>query len=80
MKIEILGSGCAKCNRLTENARAAVESLGLEDCVIVKVTDFQEIARRGVLMTPALMVDGRVKVIGKVSSPDEIAGLLSRSA
>lgn len=79
MKIEILGTGCAKCNQLTDNARAAVERLGLEDCAIVKVTDFNEIAKRGVLMTPALAVDGQVKLIGKAGSPDEIAGIL-RSA
>lgn len=79
MKIEILGTGCAKCNQLTENARAAVEDLGIEDCSIVKVQDFNEIAKRGVLMTPALLVDGKVKVIGKAASPEEISGYL-RSA
>ena len=79
MKIEILGTGCAKCNQLAQNARVAVETLGLEDCAIVKVTDFQEIARRGVLMTPALLVDGQVKVIGKASTPDEITGYLRES-
>lgn len=76
MKIEILGPGCPKCNQLTENARAAVERLGLEDCSIVKVQDFNEIAKRGVLVTPALLVDGKVKVIGKAASPDEIVGYL----
>lgn len=80
MKIEILGAGCAKCNQLTENARAAVERLGLEDCTIVKVQDFNEIAKRGVLVTPALLVDGTVKLIGKAASPDEIAGILSSAA
>lgn len=76
MKIEILGMGCAKCNQLTENARRAVEELGLENCTIVKVQDFNEIAKRGVLVTPALLVDGKVKLIGKAGSPDEIAGYL----
>lgn len=76
MKIEILGTGCAKCNQLTENARAAVERLGLEDCAIVKVQDFNEIAKRGVLVTPALLVDGTVKVIGRAASTDEIARIL----
>jgi small redox-active disulfide protein 2 len=66
----------AKCNQLTENARAAVEGLRLEDCAIVKVQDFNEIAKRGVLVTPALLVDGTVKLIGKAASPDEIAGIL----
>jgi len=76
MKIEILGAGCPKCNQLTENARAAVEKLGLEDCAIVKVRDFNEIARRGVLVTPALLLNGQVKVIGRAASPDEIANWL----
>jgi small redox-active disulfide protein 2 len=80
MKIEILGTGCAKCNQLTENARRAVEELGLEDCVIVKVQDFNEIAKRGVLVTPALLVDGKVKLTGKAGSPDEIAGYLREAA
>ncbi len=80
MKIEILGTGCAKCNQLTENARVAVERLGLEDCAIVKVQDFSEIAKRGVLVTPALLVDGQVKLIGKAGNPDEIAGILSAAA
>jgi small redox-active disulfide protein 2 len=76
MKVEILGTGCAKCNKLTENARAAVEKLGLEDCSIVKVQDFNEIAKRGVLVTPALLVDGEVKLIGKSGNVDEIAAFL----
>ena len=76
MKIEILGTGCAKCNRLAENAKAAVEQLGLEDCIITKVQDFNEIAKRGVLVTPALLIDGKVKVIGKAASPEEIAAYL----
>lgn len=80
MKIEILGTGCAKCNALAENARAAVAKLELADCAVEKITDFNEIARRGVLVTPALLVDGRVKVIGKAASPDEIAGYLKDAA
>jgi len=76
MKIEILGTGCAKCNRLAENAKAAVEQLGLEDCIITKVQDFNEIAKRGVLVTPALLINEKVKVIGKAASPEEIAAYL----
>ncbi len=76
MKIEILGPGCSKCNMLADNTRAAVEQLGLEECDIVKVKDFNEIAKRGVLITPALVVDGDVKIIGKVASPEEIASYL----
>jgi len=76
MKIEILGTGCAKCNRLAENAKAAVEQLGLEDCIITKVQDFNEIAKRGVLVMPALLINEKVKVIGKAASPEEIAAYL----
>lgn len=75
MKIEILGSGCPKCEALTANAKAAAGRLGL-DCEITKVKDFQEIAKRGVLMTPAMVVDGAVKVIGKVPSEEEIMAIL----
>ena len=76
MKIEILGPGCSRCNMLAENARAAVELAGLTECSIEKVKDFDEVAKRGVLVTPALVVDGDVKVVGKVLSPNEIAGYL----
>jgi len=76
MKIEILGMGCPKCNALTENARIAVERLGLNNCAIVKVRDFREIARRGVLVTPAILIDGKPKAVGRVASPEEIEGWL----
>ena len=72
MKIEILGTGCAKCNTLHENAQAAVERLAIKDCTVAKVQDFNEIAKRGVLVTPALVVDGQVKLIGRAASTDEI--------
>jgi small redox-active disulfide protein 2 len=75
MKIEILGAGCRKCEALAANAKAAADKLGIE-YHIVKVKDFNEIAKRGVLMTPALAIDGMVRVIGKVASEEEIAGLL----
>ena len=67
MRIEILGTGCPKCRRLAENAAQAVELLGV-DADIVKVTEIQEIIKRGVMMTPALAVDGEVKSVGKVLS------------
>ena len=76
MRIEILGPGCSRCNILAENTRVAVELAGLPECVIEKVRDVNEIAKRGVLITPALVVDGDVKVIGKVPAPAEIAGYL----
>jgi len=77
MKIEILGTGCPKCKKLTANAEQAVKDLGLH-ATIVKVTNIQEIINRGVMMTPALAVDGEVTVVGKVASVDEIKTLLSR--
>ncbi|MBA7587871.1 hypothetical protein ES708_29917 [subsurface metagenome] len=74
-KIQILGTGCPKCKKLAENAEAAAKSLGIE-YEIEKVTDINDIMKFGVLMTPALAVDGEVKFVGKVPSPDEIKGLL----
>ena len=74
-KIQILGTGCPKCKKLTENAEAAAEVLGIE-CEIEKVTDINEIMAFGVMMTPALVIDGEIKVVGKVASPEEIKSLL----
>lgn len=76
MKIEILGPGCTKCSTLAANAENAVAELGL-DCEIEKVTSIDEIVKRGVLMTPALVVDGKVRMVGKPSSVAEIKKLLS---
>lgn len=75
-KIQILGTGCPKCKKLAENAQAAVESAGVE-CEVEKVTDINEIMRFGVMLTPALAIDGQVKVVGKVPSPDEIKKMLT---
>ncbi len=74
-KIQILGTGCPKCQLLTEHAKNAAERLGIE-YTIEKVTDPNEIASFGVMMTPALAVNGRVKVAGKVPGPDAIRSLL----
>jgi len=75
-KIQILGTGCPKCKKLAENAEAAVKGLesGFE---IEKVTNISEIMKFGVMMTPALAVDGEVKVVGKAPSPDEIKKMLA---
>ena len=70
-KIQILGTGCPKCKKLTENAESAAKELGVA-YEIEKVTDINEIMKFGVMMTPALAVDGQVKSVGKVISPDEI--------
>ena len=72
MKIEILGTGCAKCDKLEQNARAAAAETGVP-CTIVKVKDLAEIAARGVMLTPALLIDGLVVTSGRVLSVEEIA-------
>jgi small redox-active disulfide protein 2 len=74
--IQILGTGCPKCKKLAENAEAAAQSLGLQ-CDIKKVTDINEIMKFGVMMTPALVIDGQVKTVGKVPSPQEIERMLA---
>ena len=75
MKIEILGTGCPKCKKLFENAEKAVKDLNLE-AEVVKEEDIQKIVSAGVMVTPALMVDGEVKSVGRVLSPDEIKKIL----
>ncbi len=75
-KIQILGTGCPKCKKLAENAEAAAKELGIE-FEIEKVTGINEIMKFGVMMTPALVVDGDVKVVGKVPSTDEINQMLT---
>lgn len=74
-KIQILGTGCPKCRKLAEEAEAAARELSLE-CEIVKVTDITEILEFGVMTTPALVVDGVVKVCGRVPSAKEIQQLI----
>ena len=74
-KLQILGTGCPKCKKLAENAEAAAKALGIE-YTIEKVTDINEIMKFGVMMTPALAVDGVVKVVGKVPDPETIKALL----
>jgi len=75
-RIQILGTGCPKCKKLAENAEAAAKALGIE-YVIEKVTNVNEIMKFGVMMTPALAVDGEVKVAGKVPGIEEIKSMLS---
>ncbi len=69
--LQILGTGCPKCKKLAENTEAAAKDLGI-DYDLSKVTDINAIMGFGVMMTPALVVDGQVKVVGKVPGPDEI--------
>ena len=75
-KIQILGTGCPKCKKLAENAEAAAKELAIE-YQLEKITEINEIMKFGVMMTPALAVDGQVKVVGKVASPDEIKKMLA---
>ena len=74
-KIQVLGPGCPKCRKLAENARAAAARHEL-DFEVEKVTDINEIMTFGVMMTPALAIDGEVKAVGKVPSADEIRQML----
>ena len=75
MKIEVLGTGCMKCTKLYEAAKEAVAQTGVQ-AEVAHVTDLAELMKRGVMVTPALVVDGRVKSAGKVLKPEEIAKLL----
>ena len=74
--IQVLGPGCAKCTQLKANVQTAVDELGIEASV-EKVDDINVIAGFGVMMTPALAIDGEVKVVGKLCSTEEIKELLA---
>lgn len=71
MLIEVFGTGCAKCQALEKNAKQAAERSG-GDHAVAKVSDVAAIAARGILSTPALAIDGRIRFQGKVASADEI--------
>ena len=74
-KIQILGTGCPKCKKLAEHAEAAAQELGI-DYELVKVTDINDVMQFGVMMTPALAVNGQVKVVGKVLSVEQLKEIL----
>jgi small redox-active disulfide protein 2 len=74
--VQILGTGCAKCERLRQNAEEAVKQSNVE-ATIEKITDIGRITGFGVMMTPALAIDGEVKLVGKVASVDEIGQWLA---
>ena len=76
MKVQVLGTGCAKCRKLTENARAAVAELGL-DAEVVKVTEINEIIAMGAVMMPALAVDGEVRSAGRALSVEALKEILT---
>jgi len=73
--VQVLGTGCAKCEKLKKNAEEATQQAGIE-ATVEKVTDINVITGFGVMMTPALAIDGEVKLVGRVASPDEIQQLL----
>ena len=79
MKIQVLGPGCMKCDKLEANARQAAEELGL-DVTIEKVTDLNDILAFGVMTTPALVVDGEVKLVGKAANARVVKELLAPPA
>lgn len=74
--LQILGTGCPKCQKLTENTKAAAAALGVE-FEIEKVTDLGKIMGFGVMLTPALVVDGVVKVVGKVPEVDALKKMIA---
>ncbi|WP_294477751.1 thioredoxin family protein [uncultured Victivallis sp.] len=78
-KIQILGSGCDKCRKLAANVKLAAERIDLP-CEIEKIEDINQITAFGVMMTPALAVNGKIVSSGKVSTPEEIVGFLSAPA
>ncbi len=75
MKIEILGTGCPKCKKTMANAETAVKELGIE-AGIVKIEKMDDIMNYGMMVTPALAVDGEVKVAGRIPKVEEIRGWL----
>ncbi|OHD76575.1 MAG: redox-active disulfide protein 2 [Spirochaetes bacterium RIFOXYC1_FULL_54_7] len=75
MKVQILGTGCPKCKLLEQHAREAITELG-SDAAIEKVTDIDDIMEMGVMMTPALAIDGVVKSVGKVLTKDQVAAYI----
>lgn len=79
MKLQILGTGCAKCNALTQATEQAAQALGVP-YELEKITNLKQIMSFGVMMTPALVVDGKVKAVGKVPNASELKTLLLSAA
>lgn len=77
MEIKVLGPGCPRCETTKKNVEEAVIESG-SNAVITKVTDTMEIAKHGVFGTPAVVVDGEVKSVGKIPTKDEIKGWLTK--
>ncbi|NMC09458.1 MAG: thioredoxin family protein [Methanothrix sp.] len=77
VKIEVLGTGCAKCKSLMKNVEKAVEESGIS-AEVIKVDSIQEIMERGVMMTPALYIDGQSKIVGRTATVEEIKRMLKK--
>jgi len=77
LKLQVLGPGCVKCKKLAEHAEQAAKALGIEYS-LEKITDIQEIINFGVMLTPALLVGGEVKVAGRVPSIEELKRLIGK--
>jgi small redox-active disulfide protein 2 len=75
VKIEVLGTGCAKCRILAKNVDKAVEEMGIS-AEVIKVDSIQEIMDRGVMMVPALYIDGEAKAVGRAPSVEELKKLI----
>jgi len=75
MEIKVMGPGCAKCSEVEEIVRGAVAAAGIE-ATIEKISDFQEMAKHGVLSTPAVVIDGAVKCVGRVPTGSEVESWL----
>jgi small redox-active disulfide protein 2 len=78
MKIQVLGTGCARCKVLSANVEKAVHELGL-NTEVEKVTDIREIMRFQILMTPGLAIDGKIRSAGRIPSPEEIKTMLQET-
>ncbi len=76
MKIEVVGPGCSRCITTEKNVKEAVQQLGLQ-AEIIKITDVAEFAKKGVMFTPAVLVDGQVKTSGKIPTVNELKEILS---
>jgi small redox-active disulfide protein 2 len=79
MRIQVLGTGCARCRAVAENARRAVAEAGIE-ADVEEVQDVEVIMRMGVLMTPAVVIDGKVTAAGRLSSVEEIREMVRQAS
>lgn len=78
MKIEVLGTGCPKCVATGKNVHEALKQANIE-AKVIHVTDVEDIARRGLMFTPAVAIDGEVKVAGRIPKPEEVVGWLGET-